>query len=230
VGSDGPRPRAARLIGRRRVRQSGRLRRLLSCWAALRPGDVNRQPTPATTVDGVPVICLFDPRGDRVRVVHRRRRRYHPTVLERHLRGTLAGPRPARPPSVPWRRRRHCRRMGATPARIRAEPTSPSTRSRMDGGPVIKFNATGSYATDARARRSCAMEARESRGCPCSRSWCGTNLPCGSEPSARSPPRLGLELPRSSGRRQLSMHSARETADRTDHPTIRRPLAANCTE
>jgi aspartyl aminopeptidase len=94
----------------------------------------------------------------------------------------------------------------------------------LDGGPVVKTNASQRYATDARSA-AVFMEACDRAGVPVQQYVHRGDLPCGSTIGPITAARLGVSTV-DVGAPQLSMHSARELMATGDAAKYRAALAA----
>ena len=94
----------------------------------------------------------------------------------------------------------------------------------LDGGPVVKTNASQRYATDARSA-AVFMEACDRAGVPVQQYVNRGDLPCGSTIGPITAARLGIATV-DVGAPQLSMHSARELMATGDAAKYRAALAA----
>lgn len=99
----------------------------------------------------------------------------------------------------------------------------PEHRVALNGGPVVKLNASARYATDAWTH-GIAIEACERAGVPYQRFVTRSDLPCGSTIGPVTAARLGIPTV-DLGIAQLAMHSARETAGASDPPRLVAVLA-----
>ena len=94
----------------------------------------------------------------------------------------------------------------------------------INGGPVIKVNASQRYATDAESAVP-FLTAAAAAGGPIQRFVSRSDLPCGSTIGPVTAARLGVPTV-DVGVAQFSMHSARETAGSRDPELFRRALVA----
>jgi aspartyl aminopeptidase len=94
----------------------------------------------------------------------------------------------------------------------------------LDGGPVVKTNASQRYATDARSA-AVFIEACERAKVPVQQYAHRGDLPCGSTIGPITAARLGIPTV-DVGAPQLSMHSARELMATGDVARYRDALAA----
>jgi aspartyl aminopeptidase len=105
-----------------------------------------------------------------------------------------------------------------------AERHEPNHWIALNGGPVIKQNASLRYATSARSAAA-FVEACERAGVPVQHYVNRNDLPCGSTIGPITAARLGIESV-DVGAPQLAMHSARETMGSADPALYRAALAA----
>ncbi len=104
------------------------------------------------------------------------------------------------------------------------ERHEPSHQVQMNGGPVLKVNAQGRYATDALGEAAFAL-ACEQAGVPMQTYVHRTDLPCGSTVGPMTAAALGATTV-DVGAATLSMHSAREVCGVADHAAYIDALAA----
>lgn len=209
----------ARLVGLDRdLLASARIDNLVSCHSAVQAliGAVGEDST------AVPVICLFDheevgstsARGaDSTSLV---------TLLERRV-GAAGGDREDLHASLAasW-----CISADGAHATHpnHVERHEPDHLVALNGGPVVKINASQRYATDA-LTHAVAVEACERAGVPFQLFVTRSNLACGSTIGPVTAARLGIRTV-DLGVAQLAMHSARETAGALDPPRLTAALGA----
>jgi len=198
----------------------GRLDNLVSCFVAVEAlaaaVDEPGEPT------SIPLICLFD--HEEVGSVSR-------TGADGDLLPGLL-------------ERAHAARGGTGDARARAlaasacvsadmaHATHPNHADRHDpghpvminGGPVVKVNASQRYATDAESAVP-FLTAAAAAGVPVQRFVSRSDQPCGSTIGPVTAARLGIPTV-DVGVAQFAMHSARETAGARDPELFRQALAA----
>ncbi|HYF45761.1 MAG TPA: M18 family aminopeptidase [Acidimicrobiales bacterium] len=95
-----------------------------------------------------------------------------------------------------------------------AERHDPGHPIRLNGGPVVKVNASQRYATDADSAVP-FLEAADAAGVPVQRFVSRSDMPCGSTIGPVTAARMGVATV-DVGVAQLAMHSARETAGSHD--------------
>jgi aspartyl aminopeptidase len=103
-----------------------------------------------------------------------------------------------------------------------ADRHDPGHPVAVNGGPVVKVNASQRYASDADSAVP-FLEAADSAGVPVQRFVSRSDLPCGSTIGPVTAARLGVPTV-DVGVSQLAMHSARETAGALDPDLFRRAL------
>ncbi len=200
---------------------SGRLDNLCSCWAAVtalldaadHEGD--DAPTP------IPAVCLYDHEevgsqsatgadGALLRSVLERSvlaRGGTRDTFFRALAGSLCASADMAHATHPNYVERH----------------DPDHHVSVNGGPVLKVNASQRYATDAETAAFFA-EACERAGVPLQHFVSRNDMPCGSTIGPITSARLGLRTV-DVGIAQLSMHSARELCGADDPPMFAAALA-----
>jgi aspartyl aminopeptidase len=207
------------LIGRdEALISASRLDNLASCWAALQAITCE----PAIDSGWIKVIVLFDHEEIGSTTNRGAASSLLDTTLERITHG-LGGDRDT------WHR--------AIAASIclsadMAHATHPNYPDRhepghwiaLDGGPVVKTNASQRYATDARSAAT-FMEACDRAGVPVQQYVHRGDLPCGSTIGPITAARLGIPTV-DVGAPQLSMHSARELIATGDAAKYRTAIAA----
>jgi aspartyl aminopeptidase len=105
-----------------------------------------------------------------------------------------------------------------------ADRHDPQHQVRLNGGPVLKVNASVRYATDAPGSALVALAADEA-GVPLQRFAMRSDLPCGSTIGPVTAARLGVTTV-DVGMPQLAMHAAREHAGSHDPGWYRALLRA----
>ena len=105
-----------------------------------------------------------------------------------------------------------------------ADRHDPGHAVDLNGGPVVKVNASQRYASDADSAVP-FLEAAERAGVPVQRFVSRSDLPCGSTIGPVTAARLGVSTV-DVGVPQLAMHSARETAGALDPDLFRRALGS----
>ncbi len=100
----------------------------------------------------------------------------------------------------------------------------PGHAIRLNGGPVVKVNASQRYATDADSAVP-FLEAAEAADVPVQRFVSRSDMPCGSTIGPVTSARMGVATV-DVGVAQLAMHSARETAGSLDVTRFRQALGA----
>jgi aspartyl aminopeptidase len=105
-----------------------------------------------------------------------------------------------------------------------AERHDPGHPIRLNGGPVVKVNASQRYASDADSAVP-FLEAAEAAGVPVQHFVSRSDMPCGSTIGPVTAARLGVPTV-DVGVPQLAMHSARETAGSLGPEWFRRALEA----
>jgi aspartyl aminopeptidase len=207
------------LIGRDEALVSApRLDNLASCWAAVHAISSE----PARDAAWITVIVLFDHEEIGSTTNRGAASSLLDTTLERITVG-LGGDRDA------WHR--------AVAGSIclsadMAHATHPNYPDRhepghwiaLDGGPVVKTNASQRYATDARSA-AIFMEACDRAGVPVQQYVHRGDLPCGSTIGPITAARLGIPTV-DVGAPQLSMHSARELMATGDAEKYRAAMTA----
>lgn len=104
-----------------------------------------------------------------------------------------------------------------------ADRHEPQHKPRLNGGPVIKFNANARYATDAESASVFARLAADA-DVPVQRFVMRADLPCGSTIGPIVATRLGWKTV-DVGNPMLSMHSCREMGGSRDHDKMVRVLS-----
>jgi aspartyl aminopeptidase len=104
-----------------------------------------------------------------------------------------------------------------------ADRHDPQHAPRLGGGPVIKINASQSYATDAPGAALFERACRDS-GFPAQRFVARNDMRCGSTIGPVSAARLGMRAV-DVGNPMLSMHSCREVTAVADIPRMMAALA-----
>ena len=105
-----------------------------------------------------------------------------------------------------------------------ADRHDPGHAVDLNGGPVVKVNASQRYASDADSAVP-FLEAAERAGVPVQRFVSRSDLPCGSTIGPVTAARLGVSTV-DVGVPQWAMHSARETAGALDPDLFRRALGS----
>jgi aspartyl aminopeptidase len=105
-----------------------------------------------------------------------------------------------------------------------AERHDPGHPIRLNGGPVVKVNASQRYASDADSAVP-FLEAADAAGVPIQRFVSRSDMPCGSTIGPVTSARMGIATV-DVGVPQLAMHSARETAGSRDPALFQRAVAA----
>lgn len=95
-------------------------------------------------------------------------------------------------------------------------------RPRLNGGPVLKYNANARYATDAETAALFAKVCEEA-AVPCQKMVMRADMPCGSTIGPIVATRLGVRSV-DVGNPMLSMHSCREMAGARDHALMVRAM------
>ncbi len=198
----------------------GRLDNLVSCFVAVEALAVADGGTKNATT--IPLVCLYD--HEEVGSVSR-------TGADGDLLPGLI-------------RRAHAARGGSGDALARAQSASacvsadmahathpnhadrhdPGHPVRINGGPVVKVNASQRYASDAESAVP-FLTAADAAGVPVQRFVSRSDLPCGSTIGPVTAARLGIPTV-DVGVAQFAMHSARETAGARDPEFLRRALVA----
>jgi aspartyl aminopeptidase len=105
-----------------------------------------------------------------------------------------------------------------------ADRHEPAHQIAVNGGPVIKTNASQRYATDALSAAT-FVDACDRAGVPVQRYVHRSDLPCGSTIGPLTAARLGVPVV-DVGVAQLAMHSARELCGADDPALLVRALCA----
>jgi aspartyl aminopeptidase len=198
---------------------SARLDNLASCWAAL---EALIEVVPDLDSGPLPVVCLFDHEEIGSNTDRGAGSSLLPVLLERTVLAR-GGDREAL--------HRALARSACLSADM-AHATHPNYADRHDpqhqvvlnGGPVLKVNATVRYATDAPGSALVALAADQAR-VPLQRFAMRSDLPCGTTIGPITASRLGVTTV-DVGMPQLAMHAAREHAGSHDPGWYRALLAA----
>jgi aspartyl aminopeptidase len=198
---------------------SSRLDNLASCWAAI---EALLDIAPNLSGGPVPLVCLFDheeigsnsDRGAGSSIL--------PVVLERTVLAR-GGDRESLHRSMARSACLSADMAHATHPNY-ADRHDPHHQIHLNGGPVLKFNASVRYATDAPGAALVALAADEAK-VPLQRFAMRSDLPCGSTIGPTTAAKLGVTTV-DVGMAQLAMHAAREHAGSHDAAWYRALLAA----
>lgn len=199
---------------------AGRLDDLLSCHAAVRALVDGLDSTRAA--DTVPVVALFDHEEVGSVTAAGAGGALLETILERIASGA----------GLDVDARRAALARSACISADGAHATHPNWPERhepehpvlLDGGPVVKTNASARYATDARGA-ALVLDLADRRGVPTQQFVSRNDMPCGSTIGPITAARLGITTV-DVGIAQLSMHSARELTGVVDPSRFATLLAA----
>jgi aspartyl aminopeptidase len=212
---------AGALIGRDEALISApRLDNLASCWAAV--DAISSGVEAGVGADAIRVIVLFDHEEIGSTTNRGAAGSLLDTTLERITRG-LGGDRDA------WHRALAASVCLSADMAHATHPNYPDRHEpghwiALDGGPVVKTNASQRYATDARSA-AVFLEACDRAGVPVQHYVHRGDLPCGSTIGPITAARLGVATV-DVGAPQLSMHSARELMATGDAAKYRAALTA----
>jgi aspartyl aminopeptidase len=193
-----------------------RLDNLASCWAAVHAIAAD------TDADAIRVIALFDHEEIGSTTNRGAGSSLLDATLERITHG-LSGDHDA------WRRALAGSICLSADMAHATHPNYPERHEpghwiALDGGPVVKTNASQRYATDARSA-AVFIEACDRAGVPLQQYVHRGDLPCGSTIGPITAARLGIPTV-DVGAAQLSMHSARELMATGDAAKYRAALSA----
>jgi aspartyl aminopeptidase len=210
----------ASLVGRdHELIGSSRIDNLASCWAGL---EALIEVVPTLDRGPLPVVCLFDHEEIGSNSDRGAGSSLLPVLLERTVLAR-GGDREALHRALA---RSAC--LSADMAHAthpnHADRHDPQHRVKLNGGPVLKVNATVRYATDAPGSALVALAADEA-GVPLQRFAMRSDLPCGSTIGPITASRLGITTV-DVGMPQLAMHAAREHAGSHDPGWYRALLRA----
>lgn len=198
---------------------SGRIDNLVSCHAALTALCAAADPDPTAAI---PLVVLFDHEEIGSTSASGAAGSILPTIVDRIVAGLGAD---AEDKAAGLAGSMCVSTDGAHATHPNyAERHDPGHHIRIDGGPVIKHNASVRYATDAHTAAAFAA-ACERAGVPVQRFVMRSDLACGSTIGPVTAARMGIGTV-DVGVAQLAMHSARETCGAADPGRLTTALGA----
>jgi aspartyl aminopeptidase len=198
---------------------SARLDNLASCWAAV---EALTDVVASAGGGPVPVVCLFDHEEIGSESDRGAASSLLPTLLERSVLAR-GGDRETLHRALARSACLSADMAHATHPNY-ADRHDPEHRVALNGGPVLKVNASVRYATDAPGAALVALAAEQAK-VPLQRFAMRSDLPCGSTIGPITAARLGVTTV-DVGMPQLAMHAAREHAGSHDPGRYRALLAA----